>query len=205
MSRRWRLTATVAGLAVLAGAGPDVGGRNAARVAGAAVPGAVKLVRAEPKIVRTACNDARRHAFVQVTCPTLIPATRYVRRTGLWGAMDFARSLWAITFNNGDNGPGYVHWIAGGGTMSAIRYYLLGDAQNEVKGLPRLVSRATVDGYSVATYEYPAYPAGGPNGGHTAAFVRCGSRGVFASIHGYGYQAAATAMAVDLARRSGCR
>jgi hypothetical protein len=39
------------------------------------------------------------------------------------------------------------------------------------------------------------------------ALVQCGERGVFASTHASvddDYAAAATAMAVDLARRSGC-
>jgi hypothetical protein len=152
-----------------------------------------------------ACRKAQKPATIRVTCPTLIPATRYVHDPGLWGELDFSPSLWAITFNNGDNGPGYVHWIAGGGTVRAIRYYLLRDSVNAVKGLPRLVARRKFEGYSVPIYEYPPYPAGGPNSGHTASFVLCGTREVFASIHGYGHAGVVTAMAVDLARRSGCR
>jgi hypothetical protein len=123
----------------------------------------------------------------------------------LWGQLDFTPSLWAITLNNGDNGAGYVQWIAGAGAAKAVRHNLLGDAQNEVKGLPQLVSRSLVRGHLVTVYHYPSYPAGGPNGGHSAAFVRCRSSVVFASIHGYGHEAAATSMAVDLAERSGCR
>lgn len=167
--------------------------------------GAVRLVRAQPAIVSAACKQAREAAQVRVTCPTLIPATRYIRRTGLWGLLLNSPSAWAITFNNGDNGPGYLHWIAGGGTTKAIRYHLLGDAENEVKGLPRLVSRRSMSGYTVAIYEFPPYPAGGPNGGHTAALVPCGRRSLFASIHGYDVASVVTAMAVDLAHRSGCR
>jgi hypothetical protein len=164
----------------------------------------IKLVRSEPGPVRAACRDAQRHSRLRVTCPTLIPKSRYVQREGLFGELDFGRSLWAITFNNGDNGTGYVHWIAGAGTTRAVRYDQLGDAENEVKGLPRLVSRSRVRGYAVMVYEYPEYPAGGPNGGHSAAFVRCGRLLVFASIHGHGHGRAATAMAVDLAERSRC-
>ena len=166
----------------------------------------IRLIRAQPAIVRTACRDAQARVRLEVTCPTLIPATRYVTRVGLWGELDFPPALWAITFNNGYNGSGYVHWIAGGGTAKAVRRYLLSDALNEVKGLPRPIRRSRVAGYQVATYAYPDYPAGGPNGSHTAAFVTC-DRGlvVFASIHGPGHEAAATAMAVDLDRRSHCR
>jgi hypothetical protein len=119
--------------------------------------------------------------------------------------MDFSPSLWAITFNNGDNGPGYIHWIAGTGTAQAVRVNLLSDGLNVVKGLPRMIRRSHVDGYTVTTYEYPLYPAGGPNGSHTAAFVVCGDLRVFASIHGHGHERAATEMAVDLARKSHCR
>ena len=66
----------------------------------------IKLVRAEPAIVRRACRDAQRQSRLRVTCRTLIPKTRYVRREGLFGQLDFGRSLWAVTFNNGYNGAG---------------------------------------------------------------------------------------------------
>src|SRR4051812_36103411 len=68
----------------------------------------VKLVRAAPAIVQAACRDAQKHASIRVTCPTLVPRSRYVHRVGLWGSMNFSGSLWAITFNNGDNGAEYV-------------------------------------------------------------------------------------------------
>ena len=166
----------------------------------------VHLVRAEPAIVQAACRTAQQHVNLRVTCPTLIPATKYVKFPGLSGEMDLSRSLWAITFNNGENGPGYLHWIAGGGTPAAIGYYLLGDATHEVKGTPRLVARLTVQGLSVALYRFPPYPAGGANGSHTAALVECGGQTVSASIHGtHGDGTAVTAMAVDLARRARCR
>jgi hypothetical protein len=197
---KWPHRRVVAALVVIA-----FGGTVPATVADS--PKVIKLVRAQPRIVRVACRESRETARVRVTCPTLIPATRYVRVTGLWGPLSSSRSWWGITFNNGDNGPGYVHWIAGGGTMKAMRYFVLRDSQNEVKGLPRLTSRRNVSGYRVAIYKFPPYPAGGPNGGHTLALVQCGERGVFASIHASiwsDYVAAVTAMAVDLARRSGC-
>lgn len=198
----WQRIAALVGLALLAsGTLGAVGTSLGAEMRG---PTAVRLVRAQPNIVQVACRQVREQARVRVTCPTLIPATRYVRRTGLWGPLSYAPLFWAITFNNGDNGPGYVHWIAGGGAMTAIRYYVLGDAVNEVKGLPRLVSRRTVKGFRVTIYEFPPHPAGGPNGGHTAAFVQCERNGLFASIHGYGRASAVTRMVVDLARRSAC-
>ena len=166
----------------------------------------VKLLRASPAIVVAACRAAQRHTRVLVTCPTLVPRTPYVRRTGLSGLLDFGPSFWAISFNNGYDWGGYVHWIAGAGAQRAIRVHLLSDAENEVKGLPRLVSRSRIRGHLVAVYDYPDYPAGGPNGSHSAAFVFCrGGLVFFTSIHGHGHGAAATAMAVDLAARSRCR
>jgi hypothetical protein len=165
----------------------------------------IRLVRAEPAIVRSACLDAQKHTQVRVVCPALIPRTRYVRRAGLSGVLDFAPRFWAITFNNGDNGRGYVHWIAGAGRPEPVRGHMLGDARNEVKGLPHLVSRSRAERYVVSVYQYPSYPAGGPNGSHTGAFIRCVDMTFFASVHGHGDGRVAAAMAVDLANRSGCK
>jgi hypothetical protein len=206
--RRWQRTTSITALACLM-SGYVIASHGNAAGADVATPrsAAIKLVRAQPTIVRRACRDAQKYAGVRVTCPTLIPKTHYVRRTGLWGGESFSPWVWMITFNNGDNGRGHLHWIAGGGTVKAIRHYVLGDSQNVVKGLPRVVSRRRVSGYSVAVYTFPPYPAGGPNGGHTLALVRCGGRGLFASIHAGIHgddEAEVTAMAVDLARRSGC-
>ena len=164
------------------------------------------LVRAAPAVVRAACHEAQRHTRLRVACPTLVPRTRYARIAGLSGLLDSGPSYWAITFNNGYERSGYVHWIAGSGTRRAVQLHFLSDAENEVKGLPRLVVRSRTHGHLVSVYQYPDYPAGGPNGSHSAAFVRCrGGLVVFASIHGRDHAPAATAMAVDLAARSRCR
>ena len=40
------------------------------------------------------------------------------------GQASSSRSWWGISLNDGDNGPGHVHWIAGGGTMKVIRYFV---------------------------------------------------------------------------------
>ena len=168
----------------------------------------IKLVRAQPKIVKSACRMAHAQVRVRVACPTLIPATRYVHHEGLWGSNSYPPDLWWITFNNGDNGPGYVHWMTGGGNMKAIARYVLSDSMNEVKGKPRLVGLRRFSGYRVSIYRFPPHPAGGSNGGHSMALVPCQGRGFFASIHRsiYGdHDSQVAAMAVDLARRSGCR
>jgi hypothetical protein len=89
----------------------------------------VLLVHAQTGVVRSACLQARRHTQVRVVCPALIPVTRYVRHPGLSGVLDFAAEFWAITFNNGESGPGYLHWIAGAGTPQAVRRHMLSDAE----------------------------------------------------------------------------
>jgi hypothetical protein len=155
-------------------------------------------------IVERACRQAAAQVSIDVVCPRLIPRSRYVTITGLWGSIVLSRRLWMLTFNNGDNGPGYVHWIVGVGIRRDVRYYVLGDKINEVKGLPKLVAAKMLDGRRLIDYRFPAYPAGGPNGGHAASFVPCGTRFVFASLHGYERMRMAELMAVDLAERAGC-
>ena len=130
-------------------------------VAGAQSTPSIKLVRAKPKIVKAACRTAQSDVRIRVACPTLIPASRYVHREGLWGSNSYPPDLWWITFNNGDNGPGYVHWMAGGGNMKAIARYVLSDSMNEVKGKPSLVVQRGFSGYRVSIYQYPPHPAGG--------------------------------------------
>jgi hypothetical protein len=165
--------------------------------------------RASP-LVRRACADLRGRVSIQVTCPILVPVSRYVTRPGLWGgsALDgLDPDAYMLTFNNGDNGDngqGYIHWIAGAGRASSVRRFLLTDERNVVKGQPRLLRRRVVAGRHVEEYRYPSYPAGGPNGGHEAVFVRCGPDLVYASIHGEGNLLQIRTMALDLARRRGC-
>jgi hypothetical protein len=183
---------------------------SASAVAGARTDSTppIKLIRAQPKIVNAACRMAQSGVHDRVACPTLIPESRYIHRSGMWGSLSYPPDLWWITVNNGDNGPGYVHWMAGGGDMKAIARHVLSDSMNEVKGQPKLVGVRGLSGYRVSIYHYPPYPAGGPNGGHSLALVPCLGRGYFASIHRsiYGdYHSQVAAMAVDLARRSGCR
>lgn len=123
---------------------------------------------------------------------------------GLWGPLVFSPNAYALTFNNGDVGEGYVHWIVGAGEAAEIRLHVLSDGNNVVKGSPRLTARRERHGSTIEIYEFPPHPAGGPNGGHGAAFISCGSRLVFASIHGVAHVAAAEEMALDLVRLAGC-
>ena len=168
------------------------------------LPSRSQLTRDIPPIVRRACREAAEQVSFRVVCPVLVPRTRYVHIGGLWGPIVFSPRLWLVTFNNGDNGPGYVHWIAGEGDRDDVRYYVLGDEQNAVKGLPTLWATKTVDGRTFFDYRFPGYPAGGPNGGHAAVFVPCGTRFVFTSLHDYRRLRLAEQMAIDLASRAGC-
>jgi hypothetical protein len=156
-----------------------------------------------PALVREACADARRLARVRVICPPLVPDVPLTRSAGLWGAIvphDDPR-FYMLTFNNGGLPGGKRHWIAGGGEAGAVEKWALTDFDNVVKGDPTLVRTSTVRGRRVSIYHYPPYPAGGPNGGHWAAFIQVGDETVFASPHERRYLEAAVEMALALAER----
>ena len=133
-----------------------------------------------------------------------MPQGSLLRIEGLWGPIVLDRDLWLITFNNGDNGPRYLHWMMGAGRKQAVHRYLLSDTVNAVKGLPKRIGRETLDGRQVTTYRYPDYPAGGPNGGHVAVYVSCGLDYVFASLHGFERRLAARALALAFADQNSC-
>jgi hypothetical protein len=154
-----------------------------------------------PAQVREACAEAGRLASVRVICPRLIPDVPLTRSEGLWGSIvahDDPR-FYMLTFNNGGLPGGKRHWITGGGKASVVEKWVLTDFQNVVKGDPRLVRTMTVRGRRVSIYHFPPYPAGGPNGGHWAAFIQVGDEIVFASPHERRYVEAAVAMALALA------
>jgi hypothetical protein len=154
-----------------------------------------------PAQVREACAEARRQASVRVICPPLIPDLPLTRSEGLWGSIvphDEPR-FYMLTFNNGGLPGGKRHWITGGGKASAVEKWVLTDFQNVVRGDPTLVRTMTVRGRQVSIYHFPPYPAGGPNGGHWAAFIQVGDEIVFASPHERRYVGAAVEMALALA------
>jgi hypothetical protein len=154
-----------------------------------------------PAQVREACADARQLARVRVICPPLIPDVPLTRSEGLWGAIvppDDPR-FYMLTFNNGGLPGGKRHRITGGGEASAVEKWVLTDFNNVVKGDPSLVRTTAVRGRRVSIYHFPPYPAGGPNGGHWAAFIQVGDEIVFASPHERRYVEAAVEMALALA------
>jgi hypothetical protein len=163
----------------------------------------VRLGTSVRPLVQRACRDAQRDVSIRVVCPRLIPQGPLLRTPGLWGGWGFERQVWLITFNNGDNGPRYLHWIMGAGQRSSVDQYLLSDAVNDVKGLPKKIGESTVGSRTLLIYRYPPHPAGGPNGGHTAVFVTCGDELVFASLHG-SLRAAAERLALALADEADC-
>jgi hypothetical protein len=155
-----------------------------------------------PALVREACAGARRQATVRVVCPPLIPDVPLTKSAGLWGSVvppDEPRS-YMLTFNNGGLPGGKRHWIVGGGKASAVEKWVLTDFNNVVRGDPMLVRTTTVHGHRVSIYHFPRYPAGGPNGGHWAAFIQVGDEIVFASPHERRYVEAAVEMALALAQ-----
>jgi hypothetical protein len=161
----------------------------------------LELTYEVPALVRRACAEARRPAEVRVICPPLVPDVPLTRSEGLWGAIvpiDEPR-FYMLTFNNGGLPGGRRHWITGGGEAGAVEKWALTDFDNVVKGDPELVRTMTVRGRRVSIYHFPPYPAGGPNGGHWAAFVQVGDEMVFASPHERRYVEAAVEMALALA------
>ena len=153
-----------------------------------------------PALVQEACADARRMATVRVACPPLIPDVPLTKSVGLWGAIVFHDEprFYMLTFNNGGLPGGKRHWITGGGKASVVKKWVLTDFNNVVEGEPTLVRTTTVRGRRVSIYRFPPYPAGGPNGGHWAAFIQVGDELVFASPHERRYVEAAVEMALAL-------
>jgi hypothetical protein len=113
-----------------------------------------------------------------------------------------ADRIYLLSFNGGDSGPTYWHWIAGMGTPEAIRFWVLSDARNEVKGKSRRARTVLVGRRLVEIWRFPDYPAGGQFGGHFAAITRSGPYLVIASIHGFDSADASTRIAVALARKA---
>ena len=113
-----------------------------------------------------------------------------------------ADRIYLVGFNAGDGGPTYWHWIAGMGTLQAIRYWVLSDAHNEVKGKPRCVKTILIGHHRVGIWRFPDYPAGAEFGGHFAAITPSGPYLAIASIHGYDSAGVSARMAVALARKA---
>jgi hypothetical protein len=158
-----------------------------------------------PGRVRSVCARASERATVRVICPELIPdVPLFTPGAGLHGDYSYRPTYYMLTFNNGDPPGPARHWIVGGGRAGAVEKWVLTDIANATKGDPELVERRDAGSREVSIYRFPPYPAGGPNGGHWAAFVRVGGgQVVFASLHGKQYVDAAVEMALSLAATAG--
>jgi hypothetical protein len=170
------------------------------------------LTRNVPQFVTEVCATARRsRPPLPIVCPPLVPTTKYRPFPGLSGVSlgntNIPRlkpptdRIYLIGFNAGDNGPTYWHWIAGMGSPEAIRYWVLSDARNEVKGKPERLRTVLMGQRKVEIWKFPDYPAGGAFGGHIAAMTRSGPYVAIASIHGENADADAR-MVVALARKA---
>ena len=160
-----------------------------------ASPSSPPLTRTVPQFVTQVCATARRsRPPLPIVCPPLVPTTKYRPFPGLSGVTlgntNIPRlkpptdRIYLMGFNAGDNGPLYWHWIAGMGSPEAIRYWVLSDARNEVKGKPKRVRTVLVGERKVEIWKFPEHPAGGAFGGHIAAITRSGPYLAIASIHG---------------------
>lgn len=161
------------------------------------------------------CDEAQRDlrstehdARLRVMCPRLVPDAPLLTKygPGTFGLFESSQGgFYAITVNNGgDNprGPLSLHWIVGKGSWTEIRTLILSDKQNVVKGKPTFLGVHVLHGRRARLYRFPAYPAGGPFGSHTIAFVRAGGTVAFASVHGH-HLDASIAMAVAYALQLG--
>lgn len=164
----------------------------------------LELTSEIPSRVRAACDRARKRASVRVLCPELIPdVPLFTPGARLHGPISFDPTYYMLSFNNGDPPGPARHWIVGGGLARALEKWVLTDVANAIKGNPKLVGRRDVDARQVLIYRFPPFPAGGPNGGHWAAFVRVSrDEMVFASLHGKRYVDAAVEIALDLAKQA---
>jgi hypothetical protein len=206
MRRCFACIAAVAFTCAAAGCGDSRSastGKSGSTAPKSVLAGGVRLGTEVPPLVARACRDAQREVSIRVVCPGFVPEGPLLKTPGLWGGFGFDPHLWLITFNNGDNGPRYLHWIMGAGSRASVEHFLLSDAVNDVKGLPRKTGEKTLGSRTLLTYRYPPHPAGGPNGGHTAVYVSCGDEFVFASLHGR-RRAATEKLALALADKSGC-
>ncbi len=168
---------------------------------------AVPLTRQIPPLVQRTCKQLAAHTEIGVVCPPLVPRSRIVPISGLYGFTSASEvrtprpapsSFWSMSFNNG--GPfGTIHWIVAKGTPKAVQHWVLSDSLHEVKGLPRPAGVIHVHGLSATIYRFPDYPAGAEYGGHFAAVVRRGSYLYVASIHGRKDARASALMAAEMA------
>jgi hypothetical protein len=171
-----------------------------------------RLTRNVPRFVTRICKSGRARSPLPLVCPPLVPVSRYRTFPGLSGVLmgntnkppvkPPADRIYLVSFNGGDSGPTYWHWIAGMGTPQAIRYWVLSDAHNEVKGKPKRVKTVVVEHRQVEIWRFPDYPAGGQFGGHFAAITRSGPYLAIASIHGYENAGVSARMVVALARKA---
>lgn len=169
---------------------------------------AVRLTRQIPPLVRRTCKQLAAHTEIGVVCPPLVPRSRIVPISGLYGFLSASEvrtprpapsSFWSMSFTGG--GPfGTIHWIVAKGTAAAVRHWVLSDSQHAVKGLPLRAGVIRLRGLAATIYRFPDYPAGGEYGGHLAAVVRRGRNLYVASIHGHKDARASALMAAEMAR-----
>ena len=171
-----------------------------------------RLTTEVPAFVTRVCASASRQSPIRLVCPPLVPVTRSTRIVGLYGTLlgsqgrprlgGLRTRLYLVSFNHGDLGPGFVHWVAGMGSAEAVRYWILSDVRNVVRGKPRLLRVINRGGRAVEVWRFPEHPAGGQFGGHIVAIAEAKTLRAVASIHGYDTEAASVRMAIALAAKA---
>lgn len=181
-------------------------------VGSAATDETVPLTTHVPAFVTSVCDAARSRSPIRLVCPSLVPVTKYRTFPGLSGVLlgntnrppvkPPADRIYLLGFNGGDDGPSYWHWIAGMGTPEAIRYWVLSDERNVVRGKPKLLRVVKHMGRAVQLWRFPEHPAGGQFGGHTVAIAQAKNALAIASIHGHDNATLSVRMATALAEKA---
>lgn len=203
-NRRVKVVRLLAVLALVC-ASTLLGVASSAETAGDRSSSPPRLTRDVPRFVTQWCVKGRSRSPIRVVCPPLVPVTAYRKFPGVSGVLTLNEppaKIYLLGFNAGDTGPTYWHWIAGMGTPAGINRWVLSDAQNVVRGKPKLLRVMTLHSREVKIWRFPPYPGGGQFGGHVAAITRSGPYVAIASVHGYDTADASARVAVELAQKA---
>jgi hypothetical protein len=164
------------------------------------------MTRQIPPRLRRVCASAARKGTVAVRCPRLIPAgttntsvllpRRSVVRPGAAGDDGRRRFRGPRDFYVIDAYARALrperHWLTAAGSARSLEERALRSSS------PPRVERVRVAGRDIEMRRYPAYPAGGVNGGHVVAIAPSADQFTYVSVHGHEHADVAIAMLVDL-------
>jgi hypothetical protein len=163
-------------------------------------PVPLRLTYAVSPGVRAACAQAARATRIRVVCPPLVPADGITSLPDLTGPQVLTRDVYTLSFNNGQV-PGHIHWEVGAGTLAGIATAEFDERDWDApapKQPVRPIGAERCDGYVIAIYRFPEND--GQLEGHDVALATVAGVTYFASVHGYGHDAADVAMLAAILR-----